>query len=221
MGTCNATNSTSWWQSQENYYVPKINRISTHSVATQDTACPTIENMYEKTRFENGDLVVFNIFYRDINVGDVSHIKIFNPDGTVGADFTWAQNWGVFYPTAYAYWNFNITSAWQTGIYDIEVTFGGNTYHTKFGVRANLATENEEIENFKIYPNPVKDILYIKDFKNPESGEIIDLTGKLIKKIDSELKNGSINVNNLPKGNYLLKLKNTKQDIKTVNFIKK
>ena len=150
----------------------------------------------------------------------MTHIKITNPDGSIGVDYSWAQDWGVFYPTAYAYWAWNISSTWQTGVYNVDVTFGGNSYHTIFGVRTTLSTEDVAADNFSIYPNPVKDILYIKNFKNPESAQIIDMSGKLVKKYETEIKNGNIDVNTLPKGNYILKLRNTKKDIKTVKFQK-
>lgn len=221
MGPCNSMNSTSWWQNQENYYVPKINRISTHSTPTHDDACATIENTYEKVRFENGDLLVLKVYYRDIKVGDLTNIKITNPNGTVSTNYNWTQNWGAFYPTAHAYWTFSVTSAWQTGVYKIDVTFGGNTYQTSFGVRANLASENTVTESVSIYPNPVKDILYIKNMKDIASAEIIDLSGKIVKKAGTEIKSGNIDLRNLPAGNYILKLKSTNQDVKTTKFIKK
>lgn len=220
MGACNTMNSATWWQAQEDYYVPRINRISTHYNTTLDTTCPNIENTYERVNFNDGDQMVLKLFYRDIKVGDVTHIKITNPDGSIGVDYSWAQNWGVFYPTAYANWVWNISGAWQTGVYNVDVTFGGNSYHTIFGVRTTLSAEDVAADNFSIYPNPVRDILYIKNFKNPESAEIIDMSGKLVKKAETEIKNGSIDVNALPKENYILKLRNTNKDIKTVKFLK-
>lgn len=218
-GSCNTINTESWWATQENYYVPRINRISTHYSPTNDTACPVVENTYERTNFSNGDPLVLKLYYRDIKHGDITHVKITNPTGGVVSDYTWTQDWNVFYPTAYAFWTFgNITAEWLTGIYNVEVTFGGNTYTTAFGVRTNLATEESSKENLAVYPNPVKDILYIKNFEKLESAEISDMSGKLIKSVDP--KNNSINVDKLPKGIYILKLKNTDQVSKTIKFIK-
>lgn len=218
VGTCNATTTTTWWQTQENYYVPRINRLSTHYSVTQDSACPMIENTYEKTNFNNGDLLVLKLFYRDIKPGDITNIKITSPNGVVSSNFNWTQDWGVFYPTAYAYWTFNVTSSWLTGIYHVDITFGGATYSTIFGVRTALATTDQAQNNFSIYPNPVKDVLYIKNFQDLKSVEILDSSGRMVKKENA--KNSSINVNNLPKGSYILKLQNNKQEEKTVKFIK-
>ena len=218
-GTCNTINADSWWATQENYYVPRINRISTHYSITDDTACPVVENTYERTNFSNGDLLVLKLYYRDIKPNDVTHVKITNPNGVVVTDFTWAQNWGVFYPTAHAYWSFgNDTSDWITGVYNVDVTFGGNSYSTIFGVRTSLATEEQVSEGLSIYPNPVRDLLYIKNFQNLKSAEIVDMSGRTIKIMDT--KANKINVNTLLKGTYILKLRNTDQEMKTIKFIK-
>src|SRR5690606_32320265 len=110
---------------------------------------------YEKVNFNTGDLLVLKLYYRDIKPGDVTNIKITDPNGSVSTNFDWTQNWGVFYPTAHAYWTFNVTSAWMTGLYNVKATFGGNTYTTVFGVRTNLGTEEYLQENVSVYPNPV------------------------------------------------------------------
>lgn len=141
-GNCNAMNAESWWQQQEPYYVPRINRISTHSVSTNDTACPVVENTYEKTNFDTGDPMVLKLYYRDIKPGDVTAIKITGPSGNIVSNYTWTQDWGVFYATAWAYWTFNITSSWETGIYTIQANFGGNSHTTAFGVRTPLGAVN-------------------------------------------------------------------------------
>ena len=67
----------------------------------------------------------------------------------------------------------------------------------------------EEAENdFTVYPNPAEDLLYFKNVTEVENAEIYDLNGKLIltKSIVPIGNNQSINVAELPSGNYLLKL---------------
>jgi hypothetical protein len=58
--------------------------------------------------------------------------------------------------------------------------------------------------SFVLYPNPVKDLLYIKsnDFSTIKNIKIIDLQGKLI----IEDANETINVNSLSKGLYIIKV---------------
>lgn len=62
----------------------------------------------------------------------------------------------------------------------------------------------------KVYPNPVKNILYIDTSKKVNSIEIFSLTGQLIKRIDSSSK--QINVSDLNKGLYLLRVKSDGKD---------
>jgi len=216
-GDCNPTTEQSWWQEQENYYVPRINRISTHYVATQDSECPKIENTYEKVNFNSGDALFLKLYYRDINIGDVTQFKIYKPDGTLFSSWNWTQDWGTFYATAYGYWTMNITNDWPQGVYTIEVVFGGNTYNTIFGVGTNLAVEDFASDDIRIYPNPVKDILYIDNFKNIQSAEILDSSGRMVV---NNMRSGQINVSNLAKGMYLLKIKNIRNEVKIVKFIK-
>lgn len=63
-------------------------------------------------------------------------------------------------------------------------------------------SENLNESSYKIYPNPVKNHLYIESLKNISNVEIRDLSGKKIE-IDSD--NPKIFVGLLPKGIYILK----------------
>lgn len=67
----------------------------------------------------------------------------------------------------------------------------------------------------KIYPNPVKDVINISSEKPVKSIEIYDVLGRLIK---TETAN-NINVSNLSKGNYLIKIKTGDQEL-VEKFIK-
>jgi len=61
----------------------------------------------------------------------------------------------------------------------------------------------------KIFPNPAKDVINISSDKSIQSVEIYDVLGRLIK---TESKN-NVNVSQLSKGNYLLKIKTGDQQI--------
>lgn len=61
----------------------------------------------------------------------------------------------------------------------------------------------------KIYPNPVRDVINISSDKSIQSVEIFDILGRLIR---TETKN-NINVSQLSKGNYILKIKTSNQEI--------
>ncbi len=73
-------------------------------------------------------------------------------------------------------------------------------------------------KDFKIYPNPVNESIYVKgNISNIKTAEIIDLSGKMIYSEKKPFKNKeNISVQQLSTGNYLLKL-----DDKIYPFIKK
>ncbi|SDH88518.1 Por secretion system C-terminal sorting domain-containing protein [Chryseobacterium taeanense] len=62
------------------------------------------------------------------------------------------------------------------------------------------------ITDIKLYPNPVKDILYISNTK-AEDYKIFDMGGKLIN--SGKLERGSVNVSGLIKGAYLIQIDGT------------
>lgn len=76
------------------------------------------------------------------------------------------------------------------------------------GVNNLGVTEVINSKQLQIYPNPVKDILNFKvlDGLKIESVEVYDLSGKKVSANASKLV-GSLNVSNLSKGNYILKVK--------------
>lgn len=72
-------------------------------------------------------------------------------------------------------------------------------------LEANVALNinSFELKTFKIYPNPIKDKLFIQGFSNPTKISIYNVLGKLVlsKTISSE-----IDVNNLQSGIYIIKI---------------
>ncbi len=75
-----------------------------------------------------------------------------------------------------------------------------------------LSATDPTAEKMAVFPNPVRDLLYIKGLKNTEQFEIYSIDGKRI--LDGKTSN-MINVRSLPAGFYLLKL-----DRQTFKFIK-
>ncbi|WP_299114078.1 T9SS type A sorting domain-containing protein [uncultured Winogradskyella sp.] len=71
---------------------------------------------------------------------------------------------------------------------------------------ATLGLANLETLEFKLYPNPVKDILHIETNSNSTylNLEIYDLLGKKV--LDAHINNGSVDISSLNSGMYLLKL---------------
>lgn len=81
---------------------------------------------------------------------------------------------------------------------------------------SNLSIDDNEINEIAIYPNPVKEIIYLSNITETEY-EIFDILGNSISK-GKTIING-INVNSLSKGIYILKLKNG-ENLITKKFIK-
>ena len=85
------------------------------------------------------------------------------------------------------------------------------------GKEINVYSENEKVElEVEVYPNPVSDILYIRNNKKIESWSFIDLNGK-------ELYSGKetmIKVKKLDKGIYVLKVILENGEIMTKKIIK-
>jgi len=75
---------------------------------------------------------------------------------------------------------------------------------------STLGIENNIITLQNIYPNPVKNTLFIKGIVNQENYTIYSLLGEKILKGTLNRDNSSVNVSKLTKGVYFLKLENSK-----------
>jgi len=83
--------------------------------------------------------------------------------------------------------------------------------------RLQIAGFNNEIENVltddsKVFPNPVKDVLYVKCPKDSEI-EIVNIVGTLVKSKISTSIETSINVSDLVPGLYVVMI-NSKEGVK-------
>lgn len=92
---------------------------------------------------------------------------------------------------------------------------------TQINLTATTASLNDfSLEEFTIYPNPVKEKININGIESYENVTISihNILGKQVKSIPN-LKTNSINVEELNSGIYLIRIKN-KSSSKTVKFIK-
>ncbi|REC47321.1 DUF7619 domain-containing protein [Chryseobacterium pennipullorum] len=80
-----------------------------------------------------------------------------------------------------------------------------NTYTTNVQNKILATSETDrKAHQLTIYPNPVKDILYITSKQEIIKAEIYDTAGRIIS--SSEVKRNSLNVSELVKGNYMIKV---------------
>ena len=69
---------------------------------------------------------------------------------------------------------------------------------------AQLSIEDEMLDNsLKIFPNPTEDILFIKGNENLISVSIYNMLGK---EVLSKMNSNNIDVKELPKGVYIIKI---------------
>lgn len=81
---------------------------------------------------------------------------------------------------------------------------GHDIYASPGTASSNLSVEEEQqLKSISFYPNPVKDILNINSKSELTKVEIYSLLGNKIKELTTGL--NSININNLPKGIYIIK----------------
>lgn len=115
---------------------------------------------------------------------------------------------GLVGTVAYIGTDTNFTETYSAGnyykIYAVDKAFN---YSNELTVSdATLGLANFESLDFKLYPNPVKDVLNIKTNQS-NAGivlEIYDLLGKKV--LDERIENSSIDISSLKNGIYLVKL---------------
>jgi murein DD-endopeptidase MepM/ murein hydrolase activator NlpD len=81
-GPCNQASSL--WVSQRPYYESMINHLSVGDAPADATpACPTIESPNEATEFVAPTTVYFTAYYHDQQLGQVTELELYQPDGTL------------------------------------------------------------------------------------------------------------------------------------------
>ena len=83
---------------------------------------------------------------------------------------------------------------------------------------STLSLSDQQLSTYKIYPNPVKDILNIVGLDQPKTISIFDINGRLV---ITEKSKSSINVVQLQKGVYILRIETKDSKSHDIKFIKK
>ncbi|SDI59199.1 conserved repeat domain-containing protein/Por secretion system C-terminal sorting domain-containing protein [Chryseobacterium taeanense] len=106
----------------------------------------------------------------------------------------------------------------KAGIYfDYNAPIITNNFMTTVQNTLAASEINKENKTISIYPNPVQEVLNIKSKNEITKAEIFDAAGRIL--ISTHVKGNSINVSELVKGNYIIKLF-TKDKTFTQKFIK-
>ncbi|MES2847808.1 MAG: M23 family metallopeptidase [Bacteroidota bacterium] len=123
-GPCNSLNgNTSWWASQQNYYVPTLSKVMTGSAAPQTSQCPNGEFTNQKINFASGQIIYLSSYYRDQLPGDGATHALYMPDGSLYLN--WSATFDTYFSASYWWFSRTLPSNAQSGIWRYEVVFDG------------------------------------------------------------------------------------------------
>jgi hypothetical protein len=213
-GTCNVLNTSTWWASQKPALEPSILKASVHITDFVAKLCPKADTTNESTFYTipfNGpglptDFAKFFIFLRDVSSGSSVDMKILNPNGTTYSswNYTFTSNFNV----CYAGWSKHLPV--MPGVCTFQATYNGIICAQKFTVStSNEISKRDEILKIEIYPNPATDYLTLE---NMGKGivEIYNTAGQLMKMIQTEGNQTSIDISDLSIGVYSIIVKTQK-----------
>jgi ligand-binding sensor domain-containing protein len=103
----------------------------------------------------------------------------------------------------------------------IACAYNGLHVFNENGVNLSVKPILIEAEKTLVYPNPASDIVFVESDENVIilSVELLSVTGQIISRIEKVNNNAQFNLNGLPNGLYLLKVK-TSNGIETHKIIK-
>lgn len=183
-GPCNATNpGASWWQTQQPYTVPSVNRICTKGTLYDMYNCPDPEITYEKDTFNIGDTLAVWVYTRDLELNSVMQLNIYDPTGANALNWSFTVPWNTI-ATSYVRWYYIVDPWWTQGTWTFESVYGGNVYQHQFYMThsaTGLSDANDEL-SFSMAPNPVPDKLkiYGVSLEKGDKIQLLDAPGKVV-----------------------------------------
>ena len=111
--------------------------------------------------------------------------------------------WGT---TALEGWQPNTTYYWAIEANNVAGSTLSNIQSFTTGANDPLSVRDPLVKNFKVYPNPVKDILFIEGNTPIEQVEIINQIGQNMLEIKNSATNSELDLTKLSAGIYFVKL---------------
>src|SRR5699024_6609468 len=102
---------------------------------------------------------------------------------------------------------------------DAEITLNEDTYLKANFIDEDMSTEEENLTNFSLYPNPTEGMVYIQSKMDFEEFNIFDLQGRIIK--SGKITNNSVDLEDLSSGIYFLHLQTNEGEKKQIRVMKK
>lgn len=218
-GTCNALNSSSWWEEQEAYRQSTINQLGVHYAAPSFNDCPTPTTTNLSDVYEGGDDIYFAAYFRDLEVGDYVAFEITNPNGQeyTSWDFTSSDE----YSAAYWYWSLTTNPFMTAGKYQFKATYEGNVTVQNFWVDAEPTSsiQEDKLASISLSPNPATQQLQLVGLNQKGNYSIINLVGKTVKEGIINENEQSIQISDLVKGVYFMNIEIDNQKVQR-KFIK-
>ena len=215
MGACNNFNADTWWNVQKPYYTPGINAVLTHSATPEFPTCPTSEVTHESNQFDMGDTVYYGLFLRDQQAGSSIHLKITRPDSSVFQE--WDYSLADYFSISWWLWSF---PADMDGTWTWEATYMGDTATHTYNVGV-LGVQDNELVNTVVYPNPLKDKLFIESESQINKVVLRDLLGRTVIELnDSANSISEVDVASLHEGIYFVTLTSEANQTKTIKLVK-
>lgn len=201
-GNCNSLNADSWWENQLPHTIPTINAALTHSNPPVFPDCPQQETPNFKDNFAPNETALFAIYLTDQVATTSVFLEIIKPDGTHA--YGWTHVFEDNYAASYWYWTVNLTG--EQGEWKWRATYQGQSVSHHFTVGV-VGIEANKIANFKIYPNPAKDIIYLQADSKIIDAELLDVFGRVISRQNNFSGIENIPLKNLSSGIYFIKAK--------------
>ena len=188
-----------------NYLVPEPSNIFNGGVYNDTIVADSLYNDLIEDCF---------LDYNSLDTAFISNIEYMEGDSLV-------VTWSVIDGNGTIEFQQSYTISTGVGVYELILQVfcpqrSGSPYvyaidQVYFNPGALQLTENEAKEHFKVYPNPVQDLLHISlDEAGPSVITIQDLSGKVVYTEFATGKEIQLNVSHLAKGQYILDVLSTK-----------
>lgn len=134
-GACNSLNDDSWWNNQEDYYVPNLNLIATHDEIPVVPDCPGIEQPNLEDSFSTGDTVYFSAYFRDALMSETAEFEVLSPAGIqlIPWSFTYEEEHAS---GLWVVWGVTFNSNAQSGAYTYRANYAGHTLEHTFYINS-------------------------------------------------------------------------------------
>nr|WP_295922367.1 peptidoglycan DD-metalloendopeptidase family protein [uncultured Dyadobacter sp.] len=136
-GTCNPLGDKSYWTSQQPYYVPMVNKVTSSSGIPTPYGCHDQEKSLTQTQFVIGDPVYLPIFLRDNMPNTQAQVKLTDPSGTPVYQLTF-NTVNNFYSNAWYYYQFPTSTFSTLGKWKFSVAYGLNVVEHTFQIISPL-----------------------------------------------------------------------------------